>query len=131
MQAQSSARDSASCQMKSDVAGSHDLKGMITQLRVPPVPRVWGPGTMANLTDVAFRGRAGRIVANWEVTRLECRAAPFENLFLKSWRGTYRWLMSDAMQAAPKPLSMLTTDTFGEQVFSMPSSAATPPSDAP
>jgi hypothetical protein len=40
-------------------------------------------------------------------------------------------LMSDAMQAAPKPLSMLTTETFGEQVFNIPSNAATPPKDAP
>ena len=40
-------------------------------------------------------------------------------------------LMSEAMQAAPKPLSILTTETLGEQVFSMPSSAATPPNDAP
>jgi hypothetical protein len=34
--------------------------------------------------------------------------------------------MSEAMQAAPKPLSILTTETLGEQVFNMPSSAATP-----
>ncbi len=39
--------------------------------------------------------------------------------------------MREAMQAAPKPLSMLTTETLGEQVLSMPSSAATPPKDAP
>ena len=39
--------------------------------------------------------------------------------------------MSEAIQAAPKPLSMLTTETLGEQVFNMPSSAATPPNDAP
>lgn len=42
-----------------------------------------------------------------------------------------RRLMSDAMQAAPNPLSMLTTATLGEQVFNMPSNAATPPNDAP
>jgi hypothetical protein len=40
-------------------------------------------------------------------------------------------LMSEAMQAAPNPLSMFTTDTLGEQVFNMPSNAATPPKDAP
>jgi len=39
--------------------------------------------------------------------------------------------MSEAMQAAPKPLSMLTTETLGEQVFNMPRRAATPPKDAP
>ena len=43
----------------------------------------------------------------------------------------YRWLISEAMQAAPKPLSMLTTETLGEQVFNMPRSAATPPNEAP
>jgi len=35
------------------------------------------------------------------------------------------------MQAAPNPLSMLTTETLGEQVFNIPSSAAMPPNDAP
>ena len=35
------------------------------------------------------------------------------------------------MQAAPKPLSMFTTETLGEQVFNIPSSAATPPNEAP
>ncbi len=43
----------------------------------------------------------------------------------------YSRLMSEAMHAAPKPLSMLTTETFGEQVFNMPSSAAMPLNDAP
>jgi hypothetical protein len=43
----------------------------------------------------------------------------------------YMRLMSEAMQAAPKPLSILTTDTLGEHVLSMPSSAAMPPKDAP
>ncbi len=43
----------------------------------------------------------------------------------------HRWLISEAMHAAPKPLSMFTTETFGVHVFSIPSSAATPPSDAP
>jgi len=40
-------------------------------------------------------------------------------------------LISDAIHAAPNPLSILTTETLGAQVFSMPSSAATPPSEAP
>src|ERR1035437_9732341 len=35
-------------------------------------------------------------------------------------------LMSEAMHAAPKPLSMLTTETLGEQVFNIPNSAAMP-----
>ena len=35
------------------------------------------------------------------------------------------------MQAAPNPLSIFTTETLGEQVFNIPSSAATPPNDAP
>jgi hypothetical protein len=39
--------------------------------------------------------------------------------------------MSEAMQAAPNPLSMLTTETLGEHVFNMPSNAATPPREAP
>lgn len=36
-----------------------------------------------------------------------------------------------AAQAAPNPLSMLTTVTPEAQQFSMPSSAATPPNAAP
>jgi hypothetical protein len=39
--------------------------------------------------------------------------------------------MQEATQAAPKPLSMLTTVTFDAQLFNMPSSAATPPKLAP
>jgi hypothetical protein len=46
-------------------------------------------------------------------------------------RAFHSRLMSEAMQAAPKPLSMLTTEMLGEQVFSIPSSAAMPPNDAP
>lgn len=40
-------------------------------------------------------------------------------------------LIKVASAAAPKPLSMFTTPTFGAQLFSIPSSAATPPKDAP
>ena len=36
-----------------------------------------------------------------------------------------------AEYAAPNPLSMFTTETFGEQEFSIPSSAARPPKAAP
>jgi len=43
----------------------------------------------------------------------------------------YNRLMQEATHAAPKPLSMLTTVTFEAQLFSMPSSAATPPKLAP
>jgi hypothetical protein len=35
------------------------------------------------------------------------------------------------MEAAPNPLSMLTTDTPEAQLFSIPSSAAIPPKLAP
>src|SRR5258708_27289886 len=42
-----------------------------------------------------------------------------------------RRLMQEATQAAPKPLSMLTTVTLEAQELSMPSSAATPPRLAP
>lgn len=41
------------------------------------------------------------------------------------------WLMRVAAAAAPKPLSMLTTVTPAAQLFSMESSAASPPKDAP
>ena len=40
-------------------------------------------------------------------------------------------LIMDARYPAPKPLSMLTTAVFGEQEFSMPNSAASPPNEAP
>ena len=40
-------------------------------------------------------------------------------------------LMQEATQAAPKPLSMLTTVTFDAQEFNMPSNAATPAKLAP
>jgi hypothetical protein len=43
----------------------------------------------------------------------------------------YRRLMQEATQAAPKPLSMLTTVTLEAQELSMPRSAATPPKLAP
>jgi hypothetical protein len=39
--------------------------------------------------------------------------------------------MQEATHAAPKPLSIFTTVTFDAQLFSMPSSAATPPKLAP
>lgn len=45
--------------------------------------------------------------------------------------GYGKWLIALAMAAAPKPLSMLTTDTPLAQLFSMASSAATPPKLAP
>jgi hypothetical protein len=41
------------------------------------------------------------------------------------------WLIKLAMFPAPNPLSMFTTDTPDAQLFSMPSSAATPPKLAP
>ena len=41
------------------------------------------------------------------------------------------WLMRLAIAAAPKPLSMLTTATPDAQLFSIPSSAASPPKLAP
>jgi hypothetical protein len=41
------------------------------------------------------------------------------------------WLIVAAEYAAPKPLSIFTTDTPGEQEFSMPSNAAIPPKLAP
>jgi hypothetical protein len=44
---------------------------------------------------------------------------------------SYKRLMQEATQAAPKPLSMLTTVTFEAQELSMPRSAATPPKLAP
>ena len=31
------------------MAGGHDLKGQIVQLRVPPAPRIWGPGITDDL----------------------------------------------------------------------------------
>lgn len=40
-------------------------------------------------------------------------------------------LMHEATQAAPKPLSMLTTATLEAQELSMPRSAAMPPKLAP
>jgi len=40
-------------------------------------------------------------------------------------------LMREAMQAAPNPLSMFTTETLGAQVFNIPRRAATPPKEAP
>ena len=43
----------------------------------------------------------------------------------------FRWLMADAWYPAPKPLSMFTTDTPEAHEFSMASSAATPPNEAP
>ena len=43
----------------------------------------------------------------------------------------FRWLMDDAWKPAPKPLSMFTTDTPEAHEFSMASSAATPPNEAP
>ena len=46
-------------------------------------------------------------------------------------RDRYKWLISDAIDAAPKPLSMFTTDTPDAQLLSMPSSAAIPPKLAP
>ena len=46
-------------------------------------------------------------------------------------RASYRWLMRLAMVAAPKPLSMLTTETPEAQLFNMPRSAAIPPKLAP
>src|SRR3954468_24735993 len=39
----------------------------------------------------------------------------------------YRWFIREAMEAAPNPLSMLTTDTPAAQLLSIPSSAAMPP----
>ena len=52
-------------------------------------------------------------------------------LFRNTMNIAYSRLISEAMQAAPKPLSMLTTETLGEQVFNIPSSAAMPPKEAP
>ena len=52
----------------------------------------------------------------------------FDSHFMAS---SYRRLMQEATQAAPKPLSMLTTVTLEPQELSMPSSAATPPKLAP
>ena len=46
-------------------------------------------------------------------------------------RLSFRWLMRLARNPAPKPLSMLTTLTPAAQEFSIASSAATPPNDAP
>ena len=43
----------------------------------------------------------------------------------------HKWLIRLAMHAAPKPLSIFTTDTPFAQLFSIPSSAATPPKLAP
>ncbi len=39
--------------------------------------------------------------------------------------------LQEATQAAPNPLSIFTTVTFDAQLFSIPSSAATPPKLAP
>src|SRR5262249_19664126 len=44
---------------------------------------------------------------------------------------SYSRLMQEATQAAPNPLSILTTVTLEAQLFSMPSSAATPLKLAP
>src|SRR5262249_16759013 len=46
-------------------------------------------------------------------------------------RRVYRWLIRLAMNAAPKPLSMFTTETPDAQLLSMPRSAARPPKLAP
>jgi hypothetical protein len=43
----------------------------------------------------------------------------------------YSRLMQEATQAAPKPLSMLTTVTFEAQEFNIPRRAATPSKLAP
>ena len=43
----------------------------------------------------------------------------------------HKWLIREAILAAPKPLSMLTTDTPEAQLFSIPRSAAIPPKLAP
>src|SRR5262249_32985417 len=43
----------------------------------------------------------------------------------------HKWLMTLAVAAAPKPLSMFTTDTPHAQLLSMPRSAAMPPKLAP
>ena len=49
-----------------------------------------------------------------------------------AWSGIQIFrLMAAAMQAAPKPLSMLTTASPGEQLVSMPSRAEKPPAPAP
>jgi hypothetical protein len=45
--------------------------------------------------------------------------------------GSQRRLIKLATKPAPKPLSILTTVTLEEQLFSIPSNAATPPKDAP
>ncbi len=42
-----------------------------------------------------------------------------------------KWFMRLAMDAAPKPLSMLTTETPIAQLFSIDRSAVTPPKLAP
>ncbi len=43
----------------------------------------------------------------------------------------FRWLMALAWKAAPKPLSMFTTDTPLAQEFNMARRAVTPPKEAP
>src|SRR5262245_22596629 len=49
----------------------------------------------------------------------------------KNGPGLYKWLIRLATFAAPKPLSMFTTDTPDAQLLIMPSSAAMPPKLAP
>ncbi len=63
-----------------------------------------------------------------EAVEVEVAAADFEALAHET---PSRRLMSDAENAAPKPLSMLTTETPAAQEFSIPSSAAMPPKLAP
>ncbi len=65
-------------------------------------------------------------VCSFEGAKLWCFV-----LLLKEISLVHRRLMQEATQAAPKPLSMLTTVTLEAQEFSMPRSAATPPKLAP
>ena len=69
--------------------------------------------------------------SNRGTTKYRCLLFPPSRLSKILPQVNYRRLMQEATQAAPNPLSILTTVTLDAQELSMPSSAATPPKLAP
>lgn len=82
------------------------------------------------LRRMLFTGRNG-LCSHLGRMSVGRHAAPFGLDRIRGVRADYIRFMSVAMQAAPKPLSIFTTQTLGEQVLSMPSKAARPPKLAP
>lgn len=80
---------------------------------------------------IEFKRSQGKHHENHDVTTSTTKSKTRLRV-LRVLRGQrYRWLIILAMQPAPNPLSMFTTDTPLAQEFSMPSSAAIPPKLAP